>query len=128
MVFSTEYIQGLSRYRGSVSALSAGAYTTTLYVIVNKVKGRGLAPLPPPSPAWADFYIMIECMPESDRCHSVYSVVFMARGSNITTVLYFSQMEFCQIEHTLDGLLTLKRPFYCPMATKVILKASKICS
>jgi hypothetical protein len=26
---------------------------------------------PPPSPGWADFIIMMECMPESGHCHSV---------------------------------------------------------
>ncbi len=40
----------------SVSALSAGAYTTTLLVMVNRVKGGGRAPSP--SPGWADFTIM----------------------------------------------------------------------
>jgi hypothetical protein len=34
--------------RVSVSALSAGAYTTTLYVMVDTVKGVGVHP--PPSP------------------------------------------------------------------------------
>jgi hypothetical protein len=29
---------------------------------------------PPPPPAWTDFSIMMECTPESGRCHSVYSV------------------------------------------------------
>jgi hypothetical protein len=27
---------------------------------------------PPPSPAWANFTVMIECTPESSRCYSVY--------------------------------------------------------
>ncbi len=30
---------------------------------------------PPPSPAWTNFSIMMECTPESGRCHSAYSVV-----------------------------------------------------
>jgi hypothetical protein len=34
----------------------------------NRVKGGGPAS---PSLAWANFSIMIECMPESGRCHSV---------------------------------------------------------
>jgi hypothetical protein len=58
-----------------VSAHSAGAYTATLLVMVNVVKGRGGAPTPSTSPAWANFSIMIECTPESDCCYSVYSVV-----------------------------------------------------
>ncbi len=29
---------------------------------------------PPSSPAWANFAIMMECMPESGRYHCVYSV------------------------------------------------------
>jgi hypothetical protein len=30
---------------------------------------------PPPSPAWANFTLMMECTPESSRCYSVYSVL-----------------------------------------------------
>ncbi len=30
---------------------------------------------PPPSPAWANFTLMMECTPESECCYSVYSVV-----------------------------------------------------
>ncbi len=72
---TTEYIQGQSRNRGSVSALSAGAYTTTLYVMVDIVKRGGRAPTPPPiTPGWANFYIITECTPESGNCHSVYYV------------------------------------------------------
>jgi hypothetical protein len=56
----------------NVSAHSAVAYTATLLVIVNLVKGGGRAP--PPSPAWANFTLMIECTPESNCCYSVYSV------------------------------------------------------
>ena len=55
-----------------MSAHSAGTYTATLLVMVNVVKGGGRAP--PPSPAWANFTLMIECTPESSRCYSVYSV------------------------------------------------------
>jgi hypothetical protein len=51
----------------NVSALSAGAYTATLYVI--GLKGGGLAP--PPSPARADFSIMMECTPEIGNLQSV---------------------------------------------------------
>ncbi len=45
------------------SALSAGAYTTTLFVMVDRVKGVGVHP--PPSLPGGNFSIMIECMPES---------------------------------------------------------------
>ena len=38
--------KGRAENRGSVSAFSAGAYTTTLYVTVDIVKGGGRAPLP----------------------------------------------------------------------------------
>jgi hypothetical protein len=54
-----------------VSAHSAGAYTATLLVMVNGMKGGGRVP---PSPAWANFTLMMECTPESSRCFSVYSV------------------------------------------------------
>jgi hypothetical protein len=30
---------------------------------------------PSPSPAWANFTLMIECTPESSVCYSMYSVV-----------------------------------------------------
>ncbi len=43
----TEHIKGQSKNRGSVSALLAGAYTTTVYVMADIVKGGGRAP---PSP------------------------------------------------------------------------------
>ncbi len=61
--------------RGSVPALSAGAYTATLYVHDGKYSEGGRAP--PLSPAWANFSIMKEFTPESVRCHSVhvYSVL-----------------------------------------------------
>jgi hypothetical protein len=72
-VQNTEYILGQSGNRGRVSALSAGAYITTLFVIVDIVKGGGRAP--PSSPVWANYSIMMECSPESGCCHSVYSVV-----------------------------------------------------
>ncbi len=55
-----------------MSAHSAGAYTATLLVMVNVIKGVGVHP--PPSPARANFTLMTECTPESSRCNSVYSV------------------------------------------------------
>ncbi len=51
-----------------VSAHSARAYTATLLMMVNVVH-------PPPSPARANFTLMMECTPESDCCNSAYSVV-----------------------------------------------------
>ncbi len=39
--------------------------------MVDRVKGDGRAVHPPPSPAWADFTIMMECTPESDHDLSV---------------------------------------------------------
>jgi hypothetical protein len=55
--FIGSYI-GIERNRGSVSALSAGAYTATLYVMVNIVKGCGRLH-PQSSPAWDNFSVMI---------------------------------------------------------------------
>ncbi len=40
-VLCTEYIKGQRRNRESVSALSAGAHTTTLYVMVDIMNGGG---------------------------------------------------------------------------------------
>jgi hypothetical protein len=58
---------------GSVSALSAGVQTTTLYAIldIGKRGGRGA----PPVQAWGDFTLMLECTPDSGHCRTVYSVV-----------------------------------------------------
>jgi hypothetical protein len=66
---STVHI-GIEEKQGecTVYVLSAGAYTTTMLVMVDRVKGGGVHP--PPSPDWADFTIMMECTPESGHCHS----------------------------------------------------------
>ncbi len=63
--------------RGGVAA-SAGVYTATLLLMVNVMKGGGRAP--PPSPAWTNFTLMMECTPESSRCYSVYSTLWV-KGS-----------------------------------------------
>jgi hypothetical protein len=55
----------------SVSALSTGAYTATWYLMVNRVKGGWACTPPPPSPARANFSIMMACTPESGGCHSL---------------------------------------------------------
>jgi len=58
-VLSVSYVHrvhiGLSRNSGSVSLSSAGAYTTTLYVMVDHIVKRGWGRAPPPSPACANF-------------------------------------------------------------------------
>ncbi len=51
----------------SLSSLTAG--TTILLAMVDRVKGKGRAPLTPPG--WADFTITMECTPETSHCHSV---------------------------------------------------------
>ncbi len=79
-VHTTEYIFLLEMKQVSVSAHSAGAYTATLLVMVNVVKVDGRSP--PPTPAWANFTLMIECTPESDCCYSVYSVVHTTPQQN----------------------------------------------
>ncbi len=60
------HLRALSRSRMNVSALSAGAYTTILYMMEDIVKGGEHAPPPPSSQAWA-FFILMECTPESGR-------------------------------------------------------------
>jgi hypothetical protein len=55
-----------------VSSHSAGAYTATLLVMVNVMRGGGRAP--PTLTSQANFTLMTECMPESSRYYSVYSV------------------------------------------------------
>ncbi len=61
-----------------MSAHSAGAYTATLLVMVNVIKGVGVHP-----PARANFTLITECTSESSRCNSVYSV-----GERVTTTHY----------------------------------------
>jgi hypothetical protein len=56
-----------------VSARSAGAYTATLLVMVNVMRGGGGVD-PPPTPTRANFTLMTECTAESSGCYSVYSV------------------------------------------------------
>ncbi len=56
-----------------MSAHSAGAYTATLLVLVNVMRGGGRAP--PPTPARTNFTVMTECTPESSGFNSVYSGV-----------------------------------------------------
>ena len=58
-----------------MSAHSAGAYTATLQVMVNVLKGGGRAP--PPSPAWPNFTLMTECTPESRRYYSLYCTLWV---------------------------------------------------
>ncbi len=58
--------------RVSVSAHSAGAYTATLLVMVNVIKGGGRAPPTLTSPA--NFTLMTECTPESRRYYSAYTL------------------------------------------------------
>ncbi len=53
----------------NVCTLSAGAYTASLYVIVNTVKEGGRVPLTLTS--LANLSILMECPQESGRCHSV---------------------------------------------------------
>ncbi len=49
--------------------LECTVYTATLLVMV-----KGVGVYHPPSPAWANFTLMMECTPESSRCYSVNSV------------------------------------------------------
>ncbi len=73
LVITTEYIQGQSRNRWSVSALSSGAYTTT-FLRDGRYCEKGCACTPQPHQDWADLTLMIECTSESGHCRSVYSV------------------------------------------------------
>ncbi len=73
-ILQSSFIGVQEKIGESVSALSAGAHTTILLVMVDRVKG-GVC-VPPPSPGWTDFTIMMECTStlESGHSHSVYSV------------------------------------------------------
>ncbi len=58
--------RGRDEIEGTYLPLSAGAYTSTLYVMVTRVKGGRHVPL-----HQLDFSIMIECMPEIGNYHFV---------------------------------------------------------
>ncbi len=64
------------------------ALSTTLYVMVDRVKGGGRAPQP--TPGWADFTIMRESTPETGHCHSVCTLWFYRTKSVIISVLFRS--------------------------------------
>ena len=69
----TEYIFLLEMKKGlCVCPLSWSGHCN--FTGDSKCNERGWACTPPPSPAWANFTLMIECTPESSRCYSVYSV------------------------------------------------------
>jgi hypothetical protein len=91
----TEYRDEIDN-RGSVSALSAGAYTKTSYVMVNIVKRHGQLDMHPPPASLGKFFhhdgmyarkrplplcVYSVCTPESGRCHSVYSMRTPESGS-----------------------------------------------
>jgi hypothetical protein len=68
---------------------SAGAYmyTATLLVMVNVMKGGGRACTP--SPAWANFTLMMNCTSERRRYYSVYSVIHtLGTGNHINQIIY----------------------------------------
>jgi hypothetical protein len=48
---------------------------------------EGVGVHPPPSPAWANFTLMIEYTPESDCCYSVYFVNIITAGNSISSQL-----------------------------------------
>jgi hypothetical protein len=71
----------------SVSALSAGAHTTTL-IRDGRYIERGSEKMgmrPPPTLTWADFTLMMECSPESGH-HSVLCGLFLYRCEKVYIV------------------------------------------
>jgi hypothetical protein len=79
------FYMGRVEIGASVSAFSAGAYTTTLYAMV-AIEGVHPPPPSPPSPGGANFYIMMECTPESGHCYSVcalWSWVCLSDGTKM---------------------------------------------
>ncbi len=81
---TTESISLQEMIQGQCIAHSAGAYTATLLVMVNVMKGGGRAVHPPSSPAQANFTLITECTPESRRYYSVYSVAATLHGQKCT--------------------------------------------
>ncbi len=76
-----------------MSAHSAGAYTATLLVTVNVMKGGGRAPSTLTSQA--NFTLMTECMPESRRYYSVYSVVVSMERISLCIYYYIQKQKEC---------------------------------
>ncbi len=74
-MFSPKSMSNLGRLteRNLWSAFLPKEYSTTLLVMVDRVKGEWRAPAP--SPGWADFTIMMECTPDSGHCHSGFPEV-----------------------------------------------------
>ncbi len=66
---TTEYIFLLEKY---VCPLSWSVHCN--FIGDGKCKEKGVGVHPPPSSAWSNFTLMMECTPESSRCYSVYSV------------------------------------------------------
>ncbi len=86
-----------------VSALSAGAYTATLYVMVDIVRGGGHAPTPHPHQGWADFSIMMECTPESGYCESsVYNVLVSNSLLRISGCFSIKVCNLTEINHDIS--------------------------
>ncbi len=56
-----------------------------LLVMANVLRGGGRAP--PPSPAWANFTLMMKCTPESSCCYSVYDRPCSRQAGALTTYL-----------------------------------------
>jgi hypothetical protein len=64
---------------------------------------------PPPSPAWANFTLMMECTPESSRCYSVYSVVrptgfSLPFNTDRRNGTYMNNMEFFAVRNLLQSV------------------------
>ncbi len=76
--------KGQRRNRRSLPALSDGAYTTTLLVMVDRVKGGGR--VPPHSAGWAEFTIMIEYTPESGHCRSIWTLLSVVNANPATVM------------------------------------------
>jgi hypothetical protein len=62
--------KGRGEIGGVYLPLSAGAYTTTLLLMIDRMKGGGP---PHPAPVWAEFTIMMKCTStsESGHCQSI---------------------------------------------------------
>ncbi len=75
-------------------ALSAGAYTTTLLVMVHRVKGGG-GVHPPPSPGWAEF--TMECTQEWSL--PVYLYTLVCGLKNFTSMYVHSMYSTVSILH-----------------------------
>ncbi len=91
-----------------------------------KCNERGWACTPPPSPAWANFTLMIECTPESCRCYSVEKSEQSPVYQNRSSLLLSPFFPKCVLHnpHLLLTLLVREPIIWCSISVCLYLSIS----